>query len=300
MKENVPNHMELTFWGTRGSISTPGRSTEKYGGNTPCVSVRHGDTHIVFDAGTGIRNLGMELAEEYAQKPQELTVHLFLSHTHWDHIQGLPFFAPAYMRGVKLLIYGSSAKRGFLGNILRGQMSMEYFPVGMTELAATVEIREIQEAVLAIDELKVAWEEQVYHPGGCIRFAVNLGERRLVYASDVELDPVFRTDGSVNEEGRINSQKYLDFVAKADVLVGDGQYTAEEYQETVGWGHTTAATICRVADLAQVRRLAVFHHDPRHTDKMLDNMRNLLTQEVLPPGSETQIFWAREGMTVPV
>lgn len=131
----------ITFWGTRGSISTPGRTTEKYGGNTPCVGLRSGDTQLIFDAGTGIRNLGLEFTDQTTT--EDLPLHLFLSHTHWDHIQGLPFFQPASEKDTNLTIYGSPRKEHFLASILKGLMDLEYFPVGVSSFSADITIREI-------------------------------------------------------------------------------------------------------------------------------------------------------------
>ena len=173
---------ELTFWGTRGSISTPGRSTEKYGGNTPCVSYAVGDTLIIIDAGTGIRNLGIELANGQKEYKE---LHLLLSHTHWDHIQGLPFFLPSYFRGIKINVYGNPNKGGFLGSILEGQMDYDYFPVDMSSLGAEVNIVELEDSEMQFGPVKMNWEEQVYHPGGCLRFRLEYNDRAFVYASDV-------------------------------------------------------------------------------------------------------------------
>ncbi|MBW2610202.1 MAG: MBL fold metallo-hydrolase, partial [Deltaproteobacteria bacterium] len=141
MTESNQAKMLVSFWGTRGSVSTPGRITEKYGGNTPCVSVRCEDIQIIFDAGTGIRNLGVELLEEIRSEARPLLLHLFLSHTHWDHIQGLPFFMPSYYKDTKLIIYGSPHKGRFLASILKEQMDYDYFPVSMSSFVADIDIR---------------------------------------------------------------------------------------------------------------------------------------------------------------
>lgn len=295
-EDNTPAH--LSFWGTRGSISTPGRITEKYGGNTPCVSVHHGDTHIIFDAGTGIRNLGLELADEYAGRSEELTVHLFLSHTHWDHIQGLPFFSPAYMKGVKLIIYGSAAKAGFLENVLRGQMTFAYFPVDMAELTANITIREFSEPELQIDGFTVSWQEQMYHPGGCVRYALCRDGKRLVYASDVELNKFMGGKGH-SEEEKTHAKDYMKFIRGADMLIADGQYTPDEYAKAVGWGHSTVPLLLQTAYKAKVKQLAIFHHDPQHSDKVLDELWREYASKYQQRNPAMQVFWAREGVTIP-
>ncbi len=289
---------DVGFWGARGSISTPGRITEKYGGNTPCVSVTRGSTVIILDAGTGIRRLGLELAREYRDRADELRVHLFLSHTHWDHIQGIPFFDPAYMSGVHLTIYGSPTKSGFLGDILRGQMGNEYFPVTMSDMLAKLTIKELDSPTLEFGDVTLEWEEQIYHPGGSLRYRISSGGTQVVYASDVELNKVFIEDAT---QQQLDHQKaYLDFVHGADLLVGDGQYTDEEYPNVTGYGHTTIEKLVAVAHQAEVRRLAVFHHDPQHTDTRIDELWQEYHSRYRRSEPPMQIFWAREGQILPI
>ena len=288
---------EVTFWGTRGGISTPGRATEKYGGNTPCVSIAVGDVIFILDAGTGIRALGNDLIMAGGMRNKEL--HLFLTHTHWDHIQGLPFFVPAYMKGTRITIYGSSSKGGFLEQILRGQMDYDYFPVDLSSLPSELNIVEIEDDCLAIGDVKISWQEQIYHPGGCVRYRFDIAGRSIVFASDVELNQCFGKDYPTDEE-RKHAQDYLKFVQGADLLIGDGQYTAEQYPSRITWGHTSMELLMEIAHRAGVKRLAVYHHDPDHSDVMLDefwNQFNPMYAQAQPP---MQVFFAREGMTVPV
>ncbi|MBT3381073.1 MAG: MBL fold metallo-hydrolase [Lentisphaerae bacterium] len=295
---DTTQRLQIGFWGARGSISTPGRLTEKYGGNTPCVSVRLNDTHIVFDAGTGIRNLGLELARDYADRSEELSVHLFLSHTHWDHIQGIPFFEPAYMQGAKVTIYGSSAKHGFFEEILRGQMGYEYFPVTMSDLPSELRIRELEGETLALGDLVVSWEEQIYHPGGSLRYRVQGPGSDVVYASDIELNKCFVPDPDIQRAGE--QKRYLDFIHDADLLIADGQYTAEEYPAVEGYGHTTIELLTEIAYQAQVKRLAVFHHDPKHPDRLLDALWQEYRAKYATLTPPMGVFWAREGQIIPV
>ena len=289
----------VTFWGTRGSISTPGRITEKYGGNTPCVAVSYGDTHIILDAGTGIRNLGVELVDKFNQQGNHLTLHLFLSHTHWDHIQGLPFFQPAYSQDTQLTIYGSPHKERFLASILKDQMDYEYFPVGMTAFQADISIKEMSQDVIHLGEGVIDWQEQVCHPGGSVRYRLCLGGKKIVYATDVELNRFFNPDHD-SDQNRALEQEYLDFVADADLLIADGQYTEEEYQGKIGWGHSSIHTLFDIACRAQVKQLAIFHHDPQHSDTFLDELwvKNKSTFSSI--FKDVDIFWAREGLTLAV
>lgn len=294
-----PPIINVTFWGTRGSISTPGRSTEKYGGNTPCVSIQCDGTQIVLDAGTGIRNLGLFLEEQYRERDTIPSLHLFLTHTHWDHIQGLPFFQVAYIKGAEVSIYGSQTKERFLESILQRQMNMDFFPVGLWELAADVNIREIVGKEIRLDSVVVDWQEQVFHPGGSVRYRITAEKKRVVYATDVELDRIFNPELE-NSESEAFLQQYIDFIQGVDLLIADGQYTEEEYREKVGWGHSSVPVILDLAIRAKVKQLAIFHHDPDHSDKTLDRLWRECRSKYGDSEPPINIFWAREGMTVAV
>ncbi|MGA1865422.1 MAG: MBL fold metallo-hydrolase [bacterium] len=289
----------VTFWGTRGSVSTPGRITEKYGGNTPCVSVRYEDMQIIFDAGTGIRNLGIELLDEGKRTENPLVLHLFLSHTHWDHIQGLPFFLPAYCKDTKLTIYGSPHKERFLASILQEQMDYEYFPVSMSEFSADIKIREITDEVISLGPAVIEREEQVYHPGGSVRYRLTLNGKKLVYATDVELDKIFKPDNRSEEDKKL-ARQYSDFIKEADLLIADAQYSQEEYNNKIGWGHTSLPVILDVAYKSNVKQLSLFHHDPQHSDKFLDELWIENRSKYRSENKKMDLFWAREGMTLSI
>lgn len=291
--------VHVTFWGTRGSISTPGRNTEKYGGNTPCVSVRCGDTMIILDAGTGIRNLGIELTEEPEDLRKGLSLHLFLSHTHWDHIQGLPFFQPAYFKDAKLTIYGSPNKERFLASILKDQMDYEYFPVSMAAFAADITIQDISQDVIQLGPVVVDWQEQVCHPGGSVRYRLTLQEKKIVYATDVELDYLFGQEETPREKKDL-ADGYMEFIRGADLLIADGQYTGAEYPAKVGWGHSSIPLLLDVASRCRVKQLAVFHHDPQHSDNFLDDLWAKNRFKYLSEEHRTDVFWAREGLTLAI
>ncbi len=291
---------QVTFWGTRGSIPTPGRTTEKYGGNTPCVSIVYDNNYIIIDAGSGIRNCGLELVGSgLGTSENPIDLHLFLSHTHWDHIQGLPFFVPAYVPGNSFVIYGSPNKERFLESILSDQMDTQYFPVEMTSLAANISIREMSDEALRFGDLAIDWQEQVYHPGGSVRYRITVNGRRIVYASDVELDQIFFPDEKTEETERLAAE-YLAFVDKADLLIADGQYTEEEYKTKKGWGHTSIPVLLEIAYRAKVKQLAFFHHDPQHTDKLLNELWTKYSPKYHTADPPMHIFWAREGLTMPI
>lgn len=287
----------ITFWGARGSIPTPGRVTEKYGGNTPCVSARCGDNLVVFDAGTGIRELGNELNEEFENTAGQIPINIFLSHTHWDHIQGLPFFAPAYKAKTPITIFGSPRKEGVLNDVLQGQMKSSYFPVDMSNLGADITIQELNESELSLGEFKINWQEQIYHPGGTVRYSLNHKNKKLVYATDVELNLAFAPQDKF-EEAKQEADRYLEFIADSDLLIADGQYTDKQYQSKMGWGHTSLSVLFDAAYQARVKRLAVFHHEPDASDRVLDDLYIKHSRSYCAGEHMMEIFWAREGMSL--
>jgi len=299
MSNYAEDQLLLTFWGTRGSIPTPGRTTEKYGGNTSCLEVLCGEHRLILDGGTGIRNLGMSLMGEKERSGQGLNLTLLLSHTHWDHIQGLPFFVPAYVADTSMKILGSPDSGRPLADILEGLMDPVYFPVKLSMLGADLEIGALPGKTFSVGDMSVTWQEQHYHPGGSLRFAVEAGGRKLVYASDVELEamfyPTIKTDKT-----EAHRREYLEFIANADLLVADGQYTSEDYSSKQGWGHTAIPALLEIAHSAGVKRLAVFHHDPLYTDRKLDQLYVKYSKIYTAIEPNMDVFWAREGMTLAV
>ena len=254
--------MELEFWGVRGCFAARGGDTAGVGGNTSCVEVRCGATRIILDAGTGLRGLGDALvtqARATGAAGMELT--LLLSHCHWDHIQGLPFFVPAYMPMTKLTIVGGMNGLMSLEETLAHQMTAPVFPVRLDELSAEIATREVRSGQgLAIGEAMVRVAKQ-NHPGGSLAYRINHGGRSVVYATDTEhyacVDPAL-----------------VQLAAGADVLIYDAQYTPEEYRgdsgpSKAGWGHSTYAAGAELARAAGVGQLLLFHHDPRRTDSQV-------------------------------
>jgi phosphoribosyl 1,2-cyclic phosphodiesterase len=289
----------ITFWGTRGSIPTPGRITEKYGGNTPCVTLQYENYNIILDAGTGIRNLGIEIGEDILRQGCRDALHIFLSHTHWDHIQGFPFFNPVFFKDTKLTIHGSPHKERFVASILKNQMDAGYFPVSMSDVAADITMQEISEEVIELGPIVVDWEEQILHPGGSVRYRLNVDGKKIVYATDIELDRILAPEANEKDKDKL-AEAYRRFIYDADLLIADGQYTDEEYATKVGWGHTSTSLLLDIAHQCRVKRLAVFHHDPQHSDKFLDElwMENRLKYRTSEYGMD--VFWAREGLTLAI
>ncbi len=256
--------MRVTFWGTRGSIAAPGPETMRYGGNTSCVEVRlDNGTLIIFDAGTGIRPLGNALLRGSAAAQ----IHLFLSHMHWDHIQGLPFFVPAYRAGTELSILGPHGQQMSLEQSICEQMKSPYYPVPMHAMAATIRFIELDEG--SIFELPGARVEVsvLNHPGRSLGYRLHADDRVLVYATDNE--PFGRALASRHLE----QPSRLPVLARgADVLIQDAQYTPAEYPQRLGWGHSTYLDALRLAEVAGVKQLVLFHHDPSHSDADIDRI----------------------------
>jgi phosphoribosyl 1,2-cyclic phosphodiesterase len=266
----------VRFWGVRGSTPTPGATTIKVGGNTSCVELRLGEKHVVFDAGTGLRELGASLLKEKA--PQ---VSLLLSHYHWDHLLGLPFFAPLFKPGTELRVYGErKTSCGGAREAIQRQFSNPHFPVDFTRLPSTLHFHDVQAgdnfSTLGV-RVRVG---RLNHPQGAVCYRASVGGKHLVYASDHEHDG----------EG---DTALIGFARNADILVYDAMYTNESYAcGKRGWGHSTWQEAARVAGAANVGRLYLFHHDPIHDDKTMAKIERSL-QRVFPEG-----WVAREGMEV--
>ena len=285
--------LTLTFWGTRGSVPTPGHATVRYGGNTPCVELRTADGWlIILDAGTGIRELGRSLLARGNGEP--IAGDIFLTHAHWDHIQGIPFFAPLFRRGNHFTIWGSRSLQMSLDQVVRDQMSPEVFPVTFEELEAHVDFQELAEERRAGNGYQVS-AIRVRHPGGALGYRFTTGNadgRALVYVSDNELSPEARYDDAPGWR-----DKLVRFVRGASVLVHDTMYTAGEYPTFVGWGHSTYDQAVELALDAEVERLVLFHHRPERSDEEVDRCVERCRALVARRGRALEVVAAAEGMT---
>jgi phosphoribosyl 1,2-cyclic phosphodiesterase len=271
--------MRIRFWGVRGSIPVPGPNTVRVGGNTPCVEMETRDREVIIvDAGTGIRLLGLDLAE----RPFERLIGVLLfSHTHWDHIQGLPFFSPARLKSNRLVILGGRRVDRRLEQVLAGQMIDAYLPFTLEDLHADLLIKEVHDGEkIVVGNSTTILARRLPHPGGVFGYRVSCRDKAVVYASDVNHPP----DGP--------ESCLVELAQDADLLIHDAQFTPEEKQERRGWGHSSWMEAVQVAQRANVRRLALFHHDPMHTDDELEEIER--QAQIHFPSA----FLAREGMEI--
>ncbi len=285
----------VRFWGTRGSIPTPGAQTVRYGGNTPCVELRtESGWLIILDAGTGIRELGRTLLERSNGAP--IRGDIFLTHAHWDHIQGIPFFAPIFGKGNHFTIWGSQSLEKSVGKVVRDQMSPVVFPVTFEQLESTIDFRDLAEGTRSEGTGYEVTAFAVQHPGGALgyRFTQPGGNGgALVYVSDNELAP-HPSYGSAPDW----RQRMVEFVRGASVLIHDTTYTTEEYDHHRGWGHSTFAEAVALALEAEVKTLVLFHHEPRRTDDQLEACLAQCRAMVKDRGGTVQVMAAAEGLAL--
>ncbi len=287
--------MRVTFWGTRGSVPTPGPATVRYGGNTSCVEVATAAGGcLILDSGTGIRELGLHLARQ--GKP--VSAHLMLGHTHWDHISGFPFFTPGFAPGNRLAIYGARDPERSLHDVLAGQMHSSYFPVPLSDLRADLTFCELGEGKLHVEDATVR-THYLNHTSVCIGYRIEADGVSVAYVTDHEpyaSDAAGPTPAGPTPAGPTGGdQRLIDFVAGVDLLIQDAQYTAEEYAARRGWGHGNTDYVVDVAVAAGVRRVALFHHEPTHTDADIDRMQAAGRARARDAGSAVEVFGAIEG-----
>jgi phosphoribosyl 1,2-cyclic phosphodiesterase/DNA-binding response OmpR family regulator len=289
--------VDVTFWGTRGSIAKAGPDTVRYGGNTSCVEVRSdAGTLVVVDCGTGGHGLGQHLIKQANGAPVD--GHILVSHTHWDHIQGLPFFAPLFQPGCTWQISGPSGLGGSLSEILAGQMEYTYFPVAIDQLAASVVHQDLVEGTFEIADIGVE-TRFLNHPALTLGYRLEADGAVVVYASDHEPHDHELAVGRDVDHNR-HDLAHADWLEGADLLIHDAQYLASEYSDHVGWGHSTVEYAIDVARSAGVARVALYHHDPNRTDDAVDELLAVARAHALATGYDGEVFAAAEGTTITV
>jgi phosphoribosyl 1,2-cyclic phosphodiesterase len=278
----IENQFTVKFWGVRGSIPSPGPHTVRYGGNTPCVAMQVGGKQFIFDAGTGLHVLGQSLL---AHMPLE--GYIFFTHSHWDHIQGFPFFTPAFINGNKFHIYGAIAPDGStIEQRLNDQMLHPNFPVPLQIMQANLDFHDLVPGqTLQIDEISID-TAHLNHPGEALGYRVNWRGGAVAYITDTEHFPD-RLDKNV-----------LGLADNADILIYDSTYTEDEYHAEkspkVGWGHSTWQEAVKMAKAANVKTLVIYHHDPSHNDDFLDQIGQQASAKF------SGAIMAREGLVLQV
>ena len=305
------DQLQVTFWGVRGSIPTPGYETSRYGGNTLCVELGFSACRrtLIIDAGSGIRRLGDDLLAR-SEPAGGLALDLLLSHTHLDHILGLPFFGPLYRRDTRLTIYGPTiSPEDRLEEVIGGQLCYRYFPVRQVELAAAITYVDLREGVYDLGDGITLTANYLNHPLLCMGYRLDWRDRSVCTAFDTEpfrnlfisdpedpgYDAIMALEGE--QAAREAELRMQSFFRDADLLIHDGQYTEQEYQAgRAGWGHSSIEQAARAAEAAGCRRLALIHHDPMRSDLELDRLSDHYSGR--RAGSGLEVCFAREGASI--
>lgn len=279
----VAPSLSARCWGTRGSLPSPGHHTVQYGGNTSCLEVRADDQVLIFDAGSGIRHLGENMVMQ-----GEVAAELFLSHFHWDHIQGLPFFMPLYSPETRMRVHGARQGESDVQSLIAGQMGPIYFPVPFEELSAELDFRDLDATPVRVGNAEVT-PHRVRHPMNTYGFRVQNAGATIAYVPDNELV------GGTYDMPHGWYESFREFISGVDVLIHDAMFTDEEYRRFAGWGHSTFRDAVRLAEDAGVRKLLLFHHAPERTDAELDEIVERLQNDLARRNSELQLAVAAEG-----
>lgn len=276
--------ISMIFWGIRGTLPLPGKKSMKYGGNTSCVSLKFSQNRwFVFDSGTGIKEFSNHLMKNEAK--QRIKIKVFISHPHWDHINAFPFFAPLYIPGNEITVYGPYQSDNYsMQKIISDQMYGVYFPVGVKDFAAHMEYKDLREGNYDMDGIKVM-TKLLTHPGNCLGYRVDHKGKSICYITDNELYPQDSEFFMKNVR-----EQLVRFVRGTDILIHDATFFDDEYKKRVNWGHSCVSQVVKLAHEANVKRLYLFHHDPEQSDADLDKKLNIANHLISELGSSTECF----------
>jgi phosphoribosyl 1,2-cyclic phosphodiesterase len=295
--------VRLKFWGTRGSIAVPGPETLRYGGNTTCVELRADGEIIVLDAGSGIRPLGVALQKEFQARPIKLS--LLITHAHWDHIQGFPFFKAAYDPNNQIRIFGFDGAGATFREIMTEPMRAPFFPISMRELSAKMDINKLNQMKFSLGNVDVH-AAFVNHPGICAGYRIFTSAGSVAFLPDHEpyeffLHAAGRKQLTADQAKQIAGEEHaqlVQFLRGSDLLILDSQYTDQEYKTHIGWGHGSISSAVSLALEAEVQTLLLFHHDPSHDDDIVDTMVESGRELAIKSGSHLEIAGAQEGSEI--
>lgn len=289
--------MRVRFWGTRGSIPKPGPSTLRYGGNTSCVEVVTDDgTVVVIDCGTGAH----ELARALMAAPTPVSRgHLLVTHMHWDHIQGFPFFDPLFRSGSEWDVYAPGGHTRHLRSALAGQMSYDHHPVTLDAAASTLRFHDLTEGTFQVGSLRVT-SHYLNHPTLTLGYRLEADGVVLVYASDHEPHALPAPGPDPVTPTHLEDLRHVRFLEGADLLIHDAQYTLADFPARTGWGHSPAECVVDYAIAAGVARLALHHHDPRRDDAGVDRLTEMAQRRAARSHTAPEVFAAREGLSIEV
>lgn len=289
--------MYLKFWGTRGSIPVPGYKTVKYGGNTPCVELRT-DTNNIFilDAGSGIRELGKHLKGEGFKK----VITILLTHYHWDHIQGIPFFLPLYSEHNKIIFVGESDKESSIENLLSGQMNDHYFPVKINQVKSHIDFENISSGSLRVFNDIQLQAIRANHSSPALAYKIFISGKTIVYMPDNELNiKSHKFSASFDEITNLNAE-LIHFCKNCDYLIHDTFYDENSLVSKEGWGHTSYIILAYFSILANVKNLVLFHYNPDYDDNKMDEICLETTKIIMNEKSSVNCLAATEGLKLDI
>jgi phosphoribosyl 1,2-cyclic phosphodiesterase/CheY-like chemotaxis protein len=288
IREIVEASFTVRYWGVRGTLPVPGHGSLRYGGNTSCVTMSlPNDRTLIFDAGSGIKVFSDHVM---AEREGKLSAHLFISHPHWDHINAFPYFAPFFVAGNKFHVVGARHENRTMEDLLSAQMDGAFFPIMVTDMAASISFQDINEETVTIDDDVTVQSMLLSHPGNCMGYRVTFGGKSVCYVTDNEI--YTEESGFRNEE---YEKKLIEFVKDTDILITDTTYFDEDYETKVHWGHSCVGPVVEMAAAANVKSLHLFHHDPAQTDDDIDRKWDVARDMMASLESKTSVIAPTEG-----